>query len=61
MSIIQFVYGPGWNNIEYIATCDLIDSDKVSYLNLPTNNSIDVSFRYCQPDEVVINYKTCLK
>ena len=58
---LQFVYGPGRNNIEYIAACDLIDSDKVSYLNLPTNNSIDVSFRYCQPGEVVINNKTCLK
>ena len=49
------------NNIEYIATCDLIDSDKVSYLNFPTNNSIDVSFRYCQPGEVVINNETCSK
>ena len=56
---LQFVYGPGQDNIEYVATCDLIDSNKVSYLSLPTNNSIDVSFRYCQPGEVVINNQTC--
>ena len=56
---LQFVYGPGQDNIEYVATCDLIDQNKVSYLNLPTNNSIDVSFRYCQPGEVVINNQTC--
>ena len=42
---LQFVYGPGQENIEYIATCELIDFEKVSYLNLPTNNSIEVSFR----------------
>ena len=43
---IEFVYAPGQDNIQYLATCDLIDSNKVSYLSLPTNNSIDVSFRY---------------
>ena len=43
---LQFVYIPGETNIEYIATCKLIDSKKVSYLNLPTNDTISVSFRY---------------
>ena len=43
---LQFVYAPGQENIQFLATCDLIDSNKVSYLSLPTNNSIDVSFRY---------------
>ena len=56
---LQFVYGPGQTNIKYAATCDLIDSDKVSYLTFPTDNSIDVSFRYCQPGELVINNETC--
>ena len=56
---LKFVYGPGQDNIEYVATCDLIDSNKVSYLSFPTNNSIDVSFRYCQPGEQVINNEIC--
>ena len=56
---LQFVYSPGQNNIEYLATCDLIDSNKISYLDLPTNNSIDISFRYCQPGEIVIRNQTC--
>ena len=43
---IEFVYAPGQDNIQYLATCDLIDSNKVSYLSLPTDNSINVSFRY---------------
>ena len=45
-SNLQFVYAPGQTNVEYIATCKLIDSDKVSYLDLPTNDTINVSFRY---------------
>ena len=56
---LEFVYGPGQEKIEYLATCDLIDSNKASYLDLPTNNSITVSFRYCQPGEIVINNETC--
>ena len=56
---LQFVYGPGQDNIEYKATCDLIDSDKVSYLSLPTDDSIDVSFRYCQPGEIIVDDRTC--
>ena len=43
---LQFVYAPGQDNIQFLATSDLIDSVKVSYLNLPTNGSIDVSFRH---------------
>ena len=58
---LQFAYAPGQDNIQFLATCDLIDSDKVSYLSLPTNNSIDVSFRYCQPGEIIINNQTCSK
>ena len=56
---LQYVYNPGQTNVKYLATCDLIDSSKVSYLNLPTDNSIDISFRYCQPGEIVINNETC--
>ena len=43
---LQFEFYPGATNVEYIASCDLIDSDKVSYLNLPTNDTVTVSFRY---------------
>ena len=43
---LQFVYAPGQDNIQFLATSDLIDPYKVSYLSLPTNDSIDVSFRY---------------
>ena len=43
---LQFESYPGATNVEYIASCDLIDSDKVSYLDLPTNDTITVSFRY---------------
>ena len=43
---LQFEFYPGATNVEYRASCDLIDSDKVSYLNLTTNDTISVSFRY---------------
>ena len=56
---LQFVYIPGQQDIQYIATCNLIDSNKVSYLDLPTNDTISVSFRYCQPGELMINNSTC--
>ena len=58
---LHFVYGPGQNNIQFLAMSELIDSEKVSYLSLPTNNSIDVSFRYCQPGEIVRNNQTCFE
>ena len=54
-SNLQFVYRPGETNIEYLASCDLIDDDKVSYLNLPASSAIDVSFRYCQPGEIEVD------
>ena len=43
---LQFIYTPGQPNIQYLASCNLIDNDKVSYLNLSTNDTINVSFRY---------------
>ena len=43
---LQFIYAPGQTNILYSLSCSLIDNDKVSYLNLPTNDTITVSFRY---------------
>ena len=43
---LQFVYIPGRPNIQYRLSSNLIDSSKVSYLNLPTNDTINVSFRY---------------
>ena len=58
---LQFTYGPGQDNIQFLATCDLIDSNKVSYLSLPTSDSIDVTFRYCQPGEIVQNNQTCFE
>ena len=56
---LQFVYTPGQANIQYIATCNQIDSNKVSYLDLLTNDTINVSFRYCQPGEIMIDGSTC--
>ena len=43
---LQFAYIPGQENVQYRLSCSLIDSNKVSYLNLPTNDTINVSFRY---------------
>ena len=56
---LQFMYAPGQDNIQFLATCDLIDPDKVSYFSFSTNDSIDVSFRYCKPGEIVVNNQTC--
>ena len=55
---LKFVYAPGKENIKFLATCDLIDPEKVNYLSFPTNDSIDVSFRYCQPGEIVVDNQT---
>ena len=43
---IGFVYAPGAQNIQFEATSIEIDQSKVENLNLPTNNSISVSFRF---------------
>ena len=43
---IQFVYRPGHSNTTYLAISNLIDANKVSYINVPTDNTISVSFRY---------------
>ena len=56
---LQFEYHPGATNVEYVVSCDLIDSDKTAYLDLPTNDRITVSFRYCKPGEILINNFTC--
>ena len=52
---LQFQYRPGQANVEYLATCDLIDDDKVSYLNLSASSTINVSFRYCKPGEIEVD------
>ena len=52
---IQFVHRPGQSNTIYRAVSYLIDSNKVKYLDLPTDNTISVSFRYCQPGEVIVD------
>ena len=43
---IQFVYRPGHSNTTYLAISNLIDANKVSYIDVPTDNTISVSFRY---------------
>ena len=43
---LYFESYPGATNVEYLVSSDLIDSSKVSYLDLPTNDTITVSFRY---------------
>ena len=55
---LQFEYYPGATNVEYFATSDLIDQTKVGYLDLPTNNTITVSFRYCKPGEIIVDNTT---
>ena len=52
---IQFVHRPGQSNTIYQAFSNLIDSNKVRYLDLPTDNTINVSFRYCKPGEVIVD------
>ena len=54
-SNLQFVYRPGETNVEFLASCDLINDDKVSYLNLSASSAIDVSFRYCQPGGIEVD------
>ena len=43
---IGFVYAPGAQNIQFEATSIEIDQTKVEHLDLPTDNSISVSFRF---------------
>ena len=43
---IGFVYAPGAQNIQFEATSIEIDQSKVEHLDLPTDNSISVSFRF---------------
>ena len=52
---IQFIHMPGQSNINYKAVSNLIDSNKVRYLDVPTDNTISVSFRYCKPGEVIVD------
>ena len=43
---IGFSYKPGAQNIKFVANSIKIDQSIVEYLELPTDNSISVSFRY---------------
>ena len=43
---IGFVYAPGAQNIQFEASSIEIDQSKVEHLDLPTNNSISVSFTF---------------
>ena len=56
---LQFEHYPGAVDTIFLASCNLIDSDKTAYLELPTNDTITVSFRYCKPGEYVIDNSTC--
>ena len=56
---LQFEHYPGASNTQYLASCKLIDSDKTAYLDLPTNDTITVSFRFCKPGEAIIDNSTC--
>ena len=56
---LQFEHYPGATDTEYLASCDLIDSDKTAYLDLKTNDTITVSFRFCKPGEAIIDNSTC--
>ena len=56
---IQFIYKPGHPNTTYLAISNLIDANKVRYVDVSTDNTISVSFRYCKPGEVIVNNRTC--
>ena len=56
---IGFEYSPGAKNIRYKASSPQIDDNKISYLQLPTDNSINVSFRHCQPGEIIYQTNKC--
>ena len=43
---IGFVYDPGAQNVEYKISSSQIDSVKTSYLDLPTNDTITINFRF---------------
>ena len=43
---IQFVYKPGYSNTTFLAISNLIDANKVRYVNVVTDNTISVSFRF---------------
>ena len=57
---LRVAYAPGKENVQFLATCNLIDPEKVNYLSFPTNDSIDVSFRYYQPGEIVVDNQTVM-
>lgn len=56
---VIFESQPGTRNIVYKLNSELVDSKKVTHLELPTNNTITVNFRYCKPGEFVQEDGTC--
>ena len=52
---VQFIARPGQSNTIYQAVSNLIDSNKLRHLDVPTDNTISVSFRYCKPGEVIVD------
>ena len=43
---IDFVYHPGAQNVEYKISSSQIDSVRTSYLDLLTNDTITITFRF---------------
>jgi hypothetical protein len=55
---IIFELKPGAVFVKYFASTNAIDQHKTKYLDLLTDNSIAVSFRYCEPGEIVQDHST---
>lgn len=55
---IGFTYSPGATNIQFEATSSEIDAIKTETIDLTTDDSITVDFRFCQPGETIIDDTT---
>ena len=60
---LVFVFKPGSEHIQYQATSKAIDSSKIRAVfgSVISNNTIDVSFRFCQPGEIERDKTYCDK
>ena len=58
---IAFVAAPGSTNILYQASSKAIDDDKIQQVfgQSISDNNINVSFRYCEPGEIVTSDNQC--
>ena len=62
-SSLIFQHQPGASNITFIASSKAIDKDKIESVfgTQISNNTIDVSFRWCKPGEIYDNTNSCVQ